>query len=72
METLYISNRSDTFFLARWLWLKKKISQTEMVELAKTKTFDELIEIISDHGFMVKVRGNKKATYAPTDSELFD
>jgi len=43
-----------------------------MVELAKTKTFDELIEIISDHGFMVKVRGNKKATYAPTDSELFD
>ena len=71
METIYVSDTTDNFFLARWLFLKKRITQSEMIEYAK-KSREELIKLINDYGFKVKIRNAEKPVYQPTGSELFD
>ena len=71
METIYINEKTDNFYIARWLWLKKRITQSEMIEYAK-KSRDELITLLYDYGFKVKVSGEKKAKYEPASAQLFD
>jgi len=71
METIYVSDDSTPFSLARWLLLKKKINQKEFAELIKLSK-KELITKINDYGYQVKVRGRKYTNYDPSGSELFD
>jgi len=71
VETIYISKTTNAFYLARWLFLKKKITQLEMFEYGK-KSKEELIKIICDFGFKVKEREKREAEYTPTDSDLLD
>jgi len=71
METIYINN-SNTFYLARMLFLKKKITQAEMFEFSKSKSFKELVELANDLGLKVKNSKAKEAVYEPSDSKLFD
>jgi len=71
METIFVSKTSDTFYLARWLFLKKKITQAEMIEYSK-KSYDELVTIINDFGIKVKIRNENKVRYEPSGTSLFD
>ena len=70
METIYINDKTDNFFIARWLFLKKRITQAEMIEYSR-KPRDELIKILNDFNFKVKISGKKKPIFEPTGSELF-
>ena len=71
METIFINERTDNFYIARWLFLKRKITQAEMIEYSK-KSREELIRILHDHNFKVKISGEKKVKFEPSDSVLFD
>jgi len=72
METINITKNTDKYYLSRWLFLKKKITQKEMFEYNNTKTRDEMITLIHDMGFKIKVREKDEVSYDPASSELYD
>jgi len=71
METIYVSENTTPFYLARWLFLKKKISQKEFKEYVNMSK-EELINILCDFNFKIKFRGQDKVVFEPTGSQLFD
>jgi len=71
METIYVRRDSTPFFLARQLMLKRKITPAQLGEYVN-KSYNELISCMYDFGFKVKMQGEAKEKFDPTDSQLID
>ena len=71
MDTIYISDKTTNFSIARWLFLKKKLSHSEMLELSE-KPRDEIIKKVYDFGFFIKMPEKKEVLFEPSEADLFD
>lgn len=71
-ETIYINNKTTNLYIARQLFLKKKITQREMLEFSQNLTREDLIQKAYQLGFFVKEKTEEKTKYEPKESKLYE